>query len=79
MRTLKISLLIFILSVTISAQDFWQQTNGPYNGATVNDFLLYDDSIIFLATNEGIIKSTDGGSTWNRITGQYQNRMISCI
>jgi hypothetical protein len=32
MRTLKISLLIFILSIDISAQDFWEQTNGPDGG-----------------------------------------------
>ena len=67
MRAFKISLIVFILSITLSAQNFWHQTNGPYGGATVNDFLLYKDSTLFLATDEGLIKSSDDGNNWIRI------------
>lgn len=79
MQALKIPLLIFILSITISAQDFWQQTNGPYGVPTVYDFLQYNDSTIFLGTNEGIIRSKDNGETWSRIDGQDLNTHIRGI
>ncbi|MDH3268917.1 MAG: hypothetical protein OEM46_08695, partial [Ignavibacteria bacterium] len=67
MRILKISLLVFILSICIAAQNFWQITNGPYDVPTVYDFLPYNDSTIFLATDEGLIKSSDNGNSWDRI------------
>jgi len=62
-----ISILFLSLTSQISSQNFWEQTNGPYGGATVRDFLYYKDSTIFLATNEGIIKSSNNGESWNRI------------
>jgi photosystem II stability/assembly factor-like uncharacterized protein len=78
MKTTKLITCIVLLAIqSLSAQNFWQQTNGPYGGATVNDFLLYNDNIIFLATNEGIIKSTDEGSTWNRISDVWDR--TSCL
>jgi photosystem II stability/assembly factor-like uncharacterized protein len=64
---------ILLILITLSlcgrtlSQNFWQQTNGPYGGATVHDFLKYADSTIFIATGEGLIKSTDNGDSWNRI------------
>jgi len=64
----------------MSAQNFWEQINGPYgsaSGATVNDFLQYNDSTIFLATNEGLIKSSDNGETWNRILNV--TKIVSCL
>ncbi len=63
MRTLKISLLVFILSITISAQNFLEQTNGPYGIPTIYDLLKYNDSTIFLGTDEGILRSKDNGET----------------
>jgi hypothetical protein len=48
MRTLKISLLIFILSITISAQDFWEQTNGP-NGTPIVHFAINSNDHIIIA------------------------------
>jgi photosystem II stability/assembly factor-like uncharacterized protein len=61
------SCIVLFFLQPISAQNFWQPTNGPYGGATVNDFLQYNDSTIFLATTEGLIKSTDNGNSWTRI------------
>ena len=76
MKKIVFSIIIFLsLPSVFYPQNFWQQTNGPYNGATVNDFLHYKDSIIFLATNEGIEQSSDNGETWERI---YTSK-IKCI
>ncbi|MGB5530678.1 MAG: hypothetical protein WBQ32_11985, partial [Ignavibacteriaceae bacterium] len=71
-------ILLFIIQ-SISAQNFWHQTNGPYGVPTVNDFLQYNDSTIFLGTGEGIIKSNDNGESWIRIEGPYLNSQIKCI
>jgi len=79
MRALKISFLVFILSISVSAQNFWHQTNGPYGNAAIYDFLQYDDSTIFLGTGEGIIRSLDNGETWSRISGQYLETQIKCL
>ena len=75
----KIILIISIVSFLTNSysQDFWQQTNGPYGGASVMDFLKYYDSNVFLATTEGIIISADNGETWDRIPDVNKN--ISCL
>ena len=65
MRNLKITLLVFILSITISGQVGWFWQNPLPQG---ND--LY--SVYFANENEGwaigkfgtIIKTTNGGQTW---------------
>jgi photosystem II stability/assembly factor-like uncharacterized protein len=78
MKTIKlITFFVLLIVQFLIAQNFWQQTNGPYGGATVNDFLLYEDSIIFLATDEGIIISSDNGASWQRIADVVDK--TSCI
>ena len=57
-----IGLLILFSLINTNAQNFWKMTNGPYGGATVKDFLRYNDSTIFIGTTEGIIKSIDNGT-----------------
>jgi len=69
MKKIVFSIIIFLsLPSVFYPQNFWQQTNGPFGGAHINDFLYYKDSIIFLATEEGLIKSVDNGENWNRIS-----------
>jgi len=64
MRTLKISLLVFIFSITISAQNICQQTNGPYGG-TINSLAINSNGDIFCAAYfQGIFRSTDNGENW---------------
>ncbi len=80
MKTIKYFTCIVLFSIqTLSAQNFWQQTNGPYGVPTVYDFLLYNDNTIFLGTSEGIIRSTDNGESWIRIEEPYLNSQIKCI
>ncbi|MDZ7623487.1 MAG: hypothetical protein U5J96_03445 [Ignavibacteriaceae bacterium] len=71
MRTLKISLLVFILSTTISAQEGWMIQNPPAPSHSLR-------SVDFIDTTTGwaigidpyndykgvIIKTTDGGMNW---------------
>jgi len=71
MRTFKISLLVFFLSITISAQNFWFPTGGP-NG--VNLYHMKIDSIGLLYVIErpqdirNIYRSTNNGINWDLFT-----------
>ena len=74
MRTLKISFLVFILSITISAQ--WEMQSPLPNNRDLN-------AVQFINSNVGwtvglgctIIKTTDGGENWKTqislANGQY--------
>ena len=62
---IKIVLLAAVIfACKVYSQDFWQVLDGPNNPAEVNDFMKYDDSTLFAGTNEGIIKSTNNGNSW---------------
>jgi hypothetical protein len=66
MRTVKISLLVFILSISISAQNtgwFWQ--NPLPQGNTLNSVQLVSADIGWAVGDGGtILKTTDGGLSW---------------
>jgi len=64
MRTLKISLLVLILSTTISAQWEWENIGlaGPY----IYDIELDNSGNIYVAAN-GLYKSSDNGISWQFI------------
>ena len=65
MQTLKISLLIFILSITISAQWEWQHPVPPGNGLVSVKFV--NETTGFAVGDESIVlKTTDSGNTWVR-------------
>ena len=64
MRTLKISLLIFILSITISAQ--WYQQNSGTTDDLYNVYFV-NELVGWATTYQVIYKTTDGGQSW-----QYQ-------
>ncbi|MGB5287080.1 MAG: SBBP repeat-containing protein, partial [Ignavibacteriaceae bacterium] len=61
MRTLKISLLVFILSITISAQWEWEYLG--FQGMYIYDIAIDDSGNIYVSAN-GVYKSTDNGATW---------------
>ena len=56
--------LILIYAIIVSAQDFWQPTNGPL-GVDINCMVKNDSGYIFIGTNQhGIFHSTNNGQTW---------------
>jgi len=62
MQTLKISLLVFILSITVSAQWYQQNSGVSFN---LNSIFFIDANIGWSVGDEGIIiKTTDGGNNW---------------
>jgi len=73
MRTLKVSFLFFILSITISAQWFWQ--NPLPQGNTLNDISFCNENTGICVGNTGtIMKTINGGIDWRIIeTGFTEN------
>ena len=66
MRTLKISLLVFILSITISAQ--WEWKNPHPQANTILDSYFTDDLNGWAVGYYGaLIRTTDGGENWEHI------------
>lgn len=61
--------ILFFACVDAYSQDFWLPANGPTNGANIRDFLQYNDSLIFIATSEGLVISNDNGNHWQRADG----------
>ena len=73
MRTLKISLLVLIFSITIHSQNFWQQTNGPYC-ADIYAFTISDSGYLYVGTRGGgLYKSTNDGELWIPINEGIEN------
>ena len=65
MRTLKISLLVFILSITISAQQEWFWQNPLPQGNTLHSVQLVSANVGWALGDGGtILKTTDGGLSW---------------
>ena len=64
MRTLKISLLVSILSITISAQDGWFWQNPLPQGNDLSSVHFVDEYVGWAIGKFGtIIRTTDGGQT----------------
>ena len=75
MRTLKISLLIFILSITISAQWYQQNSGVPFN---LNSIFFIDSNTGWAVGDEGIIlKTSDGGNNWITQAGVTTDNLYS--
>jgi hypothetical protein len=78
MRTLKISLLVLILSIIISAQNFWQATNGPDNNP-IFSLIVTKDGTLIAGGLGGLFRSTNNGDNWTAVTGNISSKMISAI
>jgi photosystem II stability/assembly factor-like uncharacterized protein len=73
MRSLKISLLVFILSITVYSQNFWEQTSGPFGGSVLS---FGENSIgqIFVGTRWDLVFiSYDNGLSWTSSDSGFIN------
>jgi len=64
MRTLKISLLVFILSITISAQVGWFSQTSGVNNHILNVFFIDENLGWAVGDMTTILKTTNGGENW---------------
>lgn len=79
----KIYYLLLVLLVFyplfINAQDFWQQTNGPYGGG-VNALAVNLNGDIFAVTYyAGIFRSTNNGERWTPINEGLTDLQVNCL
>ncbi len=57
-------LLTLLLTVSASAQNFWQQTNGPYGGTALSLAIAPSGSLFAGTEGGGVYRSTDNGESW---------------
>ena len=69
--------LILLTSIT-SSQTFWQKTNAPEN-LVINSFLTELKGEVFIATNNGIYNSTDGGEVWEEKSSGLVSKEVNNI
>ncbi|MDD1475187.1 hypothetical protein MEO41_28560, partial [Dolichospermum sp. ST_sed4] len=75
MRILKIFLLVFILSITISAQWHWQNPTPFGNG--LSDLQFLTTSIGYACGAGGtIIKTTNSGENWLELESSTEDLII---
>lgn len=69
MNTIKLTLLLLLLSAGVNAQN-WSKLNGPFKGQ-VNDFDVFssNSNTILLTGDEGIHRTTNAGETWQIVSG----------
>src|SRR5574341_2650299 len=59
---------LFVHSDT-NAQDFWQQTNGPYDGGAIQRLAFDANGDVFAGTERGgVFRSEDKGDTWTQVS-----------
>lgn len=60
--------IFYCLQLSLSAQNFWEQTNGIIeNGGFIRSLVSNSKGYIFTATDNGIFRSMDNGNNWIRI------------
>ena len=77
MRTLKISILVFILSITITAQEGWfQQTSG--SGYHLQTVFFINENIGWIGGDAmTLLKTTNGGENWvPLLSGWYPESIL---
>ncbi len=60
----KVFLLLLVVPIFSYAQNFWQETNGPYGGNITALAIDPSGTKIFAGAGGGVFISTDNGSTW---------------
>ena len=59
----KITFLIMLAIIGLSANAQWQKTNGPY-GVSINCFAINGSNIFAGTDGGGVFLSSDNGSSW---------------
>jgi len=70
------SFLIVAFTGSLFAQNFWQQTNGPYGGIVIA-FTITSKGDIFAGTSGGgVFRSTDNGGNWAPVNTGLTNPSV---
>jgi photosystem II stability/assembly factor-like uncharacterized protein len=69
MRNFLLLFVLIIITISNNTKAQWVQANGPYGG--VINCVADNGKALFAGTNSGLYRSTDNGSSWNRISIAY--------
>ena len=77
-------ILITSLFGTVSAQNYWQQTNGPFIDssavyAKVFSMIVDSSDYIYAGTNNGIYLTTDSGENWLQKGNELSSLTVSAL
>lgn len=61
---------------SVSAQNFWQPTNGPYGGF-INALVINASGHTFAGGTGGIFRSTDNGSSWTNVNNRLSPNALA--
>ncbi|HET7153522.1 MAG TPA: hypothetical protein VFJ29_07120, partial [Candidatus Kapabacteria bacterium] len=77
-QALLIGAIIFFISIPLSAQNFWQRTNGPYFYPTINSMGYDAKGNIYAAIYpKGVYRSSDNGTTWKSLSNGLDTVLIN--
>ena len=63
-----VPLMFLLVPLSLYAQNFWEQANGPFGG-TVPALAINSSGDIFAGTDaSGVFRSTDNGNSWTQIS-----------
>jgi len=86
-KNISCNILIFIvITTTLPAQEFWEQTNGPYSNG-IQAIVVNSKGYLFVAgadgnfatSDSGIYCSTDNGDTWVQINNGLTSRDVQSL
>jgi photosystem II stability/assembly factor-like uncharacterized protein len=64
----------------ISAQNYWQQTNGPYAAGYITAIEAFSNEQVFVAISDvGLYHSTDSGNSFSYVSGELSETQINLI
>jgi photosystem II stability/assembly factor-like uncharacterized protein len=78
MQNFKITLLVFILSINIFSQNFWEKSNGPNGGDIFTAQYIANDSIL-IGTRNGLYITSDLGNNWFHFDDSLNFKSITDI
>lgn len=68
------------LPIHLSAQNYWQQTNGPYAAGYVTAIEASSNEEVFVAISDaGLYHSTDSGNSFSYVSGELSETQINSI
>ena len=83
---LPILIWMIMIRTEAIAQNFWEQTNGPYvklNSTYANyvvSVAVYEPGFLFAGTyDDGIYHSKDGGNNWKEVNSGLNHRKVECL
>jgi photosystem II stability/assembly factor-like uncharacterized protein len=73
-------LTLIFLPIHLCAQNYWQQTNGPYAAGYVTAIEASSNEEVFVAISDaGLYHSTDSGNSFYYVSGELSETQINSI